>query len=198
MSNHQIGLGRSSALRAEGDYTAAANGDWVEVDRLSRGDLLGQVDTAFCSYLGLYESRCSAMQPPSEGGLTTEDLVASGLGKRLVELNVDDVAKAGGLLLPGQCFEFKTQPKDAALLGHRLCRHALSRVLVNVCLTWQPQYFSITGRLGTDFLYLHAAALPLRGEEGEITHVLMPFISKLGEVPAGLREEFFTRHVEHP
>ena len=198
MSNHQIGLGRSTALRAEGDYTAAANGDWVEIDRLSRSDLLGQVDPAFRSYLGLYESRCDAMQPPREGALSTEDLVASGLGKRLVELKVDDVTKAGDLLLPGQRFEFKTQPRDAALLGHALCQRAISRVMVNACLAWQPQYFSITGRLGSDFLYLHAAALPLRGEQGEITHILMPFISKLGDVPAGLREEFFTRHVEHP
>ena len=198
MAKQLFGLGRADGLYVDGERTVARGDDWVEVDRITRCDLLQQADAGFRAYIELYEQRTDDLQPPRVGSLSTRDLVACGLGSRLARFRLGPQNQGADLHLPGQRFEVSTQSQDATLLSEPIARRAISRILVSACLTWQPQFFTITGRIGSDFLYLHAAALPLRGEEGEITDVLLPFVSKLGNIPSRLRHEFFTRHIQHP
>ncbi len=185
-----VGIEHGGAL-VDGD-------DWVVLERQTRDTLRDQADARFRRFLDLYEAESDAGGPPSASGLGRGAQLASGLGTRLLRLRLATTRRPGRIALPGQRFTFDPPGRAGTLFTRPLAAQALSRLAVGACLLQQPQYFAMTGRLEQDYLYRFGALLPLRGQQGEVVELLLPFFCKLGHIPPRLREEFFARHVEHP
>lgn len=172
--------------------------DWVAIDRQDRDAFRAQVDARLRGFLDLYEAESPGERPPSTSALGRRAQIAAGLGQRLLRLRLTSAPRPGRIALPGQRFTFDPPGRAGALFTRPLAAQAVSRLAVGACLLQRPHYFSITGRLGQDYLYRFGALLPLRGQQAEIVELLLPFFCKLGDIPARLREEFFAGHVEHP
>jgi len=179
---------------------AVRSGDWAAAERLDRAAALQQADVRFLAFLALYEARAAGHRAPFSREITAEDMLASGISGRIMRLRLPPRTEhpgpsVPGKPFPGQVFEYVNMPHGAKMLAHPLVAQALSRRLVGVCLLARSDFMSIVGRLGDGFVYKIAVALPLRGEQGEIADILLPFCDKLGNVPLRLRQEFFSRDV---
>ena len=175
--------------------TIVAGDDWIGVGNLTRQEALGQGDARFRDFLAFYDNARGKDRVPVHNAFAPANLLACGVSGRLMRLRLAKPGKAKRAGFPGQHFTCDRAPANAGLLSHPLVAQALSQRFVGVCMLRRPAFLSITGRIGEALIHSVSAALPLRGEQGEITQILLPFCDKLGNIPARLREEFFARDV---
>jgi hypothetical protein len=183
---------RGSPARFVDAGTVVQAGDWVSVQPLQEAQALEQADERFRSFIRLYLDRVDGPAEAVPHQFSARELLASGMSGRLARLRP---AAKGAHRLPGQGFVYESIPQGAHALSRPLVAQGLSQRFLGVCMLRRPDFFLLTGRVGEDFLYLVAAALPLRGQQGEVSDILLPFFDKVGDIPGRLCEEFFTRDV---